>query len=96
MQSMPKLSKSFRSSKKGVNGPISIRPQECIACGHCVAICPNSALDHIKSPLTEQTVLNTFPVLNSDIAEQFIRSRRSIRCFKNQKVPREQLMILNY
>lgn len=80
--------------KMGGNGPEAIHPEVCIACGHCVAVCPQMALDNSKTPLANQSVLKEFPVLNADTAKQFLRSRRSIRCFKPNAVPREQLLKL--
>ena len=78
----------------GENGPIVIEPQACMACGHCVAICPHRAIDNIKVPFENQTDLKEFPVINADTAEQFLRSRRSIRCYKNITVPRDKLLDL--
>ncbi|WP_319001012.1 nitroreductase family protein, partial [Clostridium estertheticum] len=76
------------------NGPIAIKPQGCIACGQCVAVCPTSAIDNIKSPLNKQTTLKKFPVINQETAKQFLRSRRSIRCYKDMAVQRKQLIEL--
>lgn len=78
------------------NGPVLSNPTSCIACGHCVAICPNTAMDNDKTPLSDQLPLENSPVIDSNSAYQFIRSRRSIRCYKNQKVPRDlQLKLLD-
>ncbi len=78
----------------GENGPMASNPQECIACGHCVAVCPQSAIDNIRAPLSVQINLEKFPVINAEDAEQFLRSRRSIRCYKNNSVPRDLLFKL--
>lgn len=78
----------------GENGPTVIEPQACIACGHCVAICPQSAIDNIRTPLAKQTNLKEFPVINAETAQLFLKSRRSIRCYKKMAVPREQLVKL--
>jgi len=78
----------------GEHGPIVIEPKACIACGHCVAICPHKAIDNVRSSLDNQTDLDEFPVINAKTAQRFLRSRRSIRCYKNTDVPREQLMEL--
>jgi nitroreductase/Pyruvate/2-oxoacid:ferredoxin oxidoreductase delta subunit len=63
----------------------------CIACGHCVAVCPTSAIDNTKAPLTKQKTLPSMPVINSETAELFLRSRRSVRSYKDQPVQREEL-----
>lgn len=74
----------------GTNGPEVIK-QQCISCGHCVAACPNEALDNLNSPLKNQILLKKSPSLNADSAAQFLRSRRSIRSYKNIAVPREKI-----
>jgi len=78
----------------GENGPIVIEPQACMACGHCVAICPHRAIDNIRVSLANQTDLKEFPVINAETAQQYLRSRRSIRCYKTKIVPRDQLVRL--
>ena len=79
---------------EGVNGIEAGFPGACIACGHCVAICPNSAIDNQKAPLENQAALETFPVLDEKTAQQFLKSRRSIRRYKAIPVPREKLQQL--
>lgn len=76
------------------NGPNVINAKNCIACGHCVAVCPSGAIDNIKTPRSAQTDLEDFPVIDSNTAEYFLRSRRSIRCYKNTPVPQETLLKL--
>lgn len=66
----------------------------CIACGQCVAVCPYGALDNIKAPLSDQVDIKDFKNLDSKTAEYFLRSRRSIRCYKNTSVPYEDLLKL--
>lgn len=75
----------------GEDGPMAISPQSCMECGQCVAICPRRAIDNIKTPLANQSVINDSLFINSETAEQFLRLRRSIRCYKNKAVPRDQL-----
>lgn len=75
-------------------GPKLLAPQMCINCGHCVAICPVAALDHTHSPLAQQTTLEKFPVLDAPSAAMFLRSRRSIRCYKPAPVASEKLLEL--
>lgn len=80
--------------RMGKAGPEAVVPTTCMACGHCVAVCPNEAIDNIKAPLAHQTDLHNFPKLNAKEAEHFLRSRRSIRCYKENVVPREDLLKL--
>jgi len=76
------------------NGPIEICGEECISCGHCVAICPREVIDNIKTPLSNQISSKKFPKLSPEEAENFLRSRRSIRSYKEAPVPREKLINL--
>jgi nitroreductase/NAD-dependent dihydropyrimidine dehydrogenase PreA subunit len=75
----------------GENGPEDICPEKCIACGHCVAVCPKEAMDNVKTPLANQKSSKKFPKLSPEEAENFLRSRRSIRSYKETSVPREKL-----
>jgi nitroreductase/NAD-dependent dihydropyrimidine dehydrogenase PreA subunit len=60
----------------------------CLRCGHCVAVCPTGAfsLDWLHA--------DACPEIRSDLAfspeqaEQFLRSRRSIRIYKSEPVER--------
>ncbi len=66
----------------------------CNNCGHCVAICPHSALDHAGVPREGSPLIEKDLEINEDQAVQFLRSRRSIRFFKDQPVEREKLQRL--
>ncbi|SHH87223.1 Nitroreductase [Sporobacter termitidis DSM 10068] len=63
----------------------------CIACGHCVAVCPNGALDHGRAPLEKQIPLEESPAPDAGMAARFLRSRRSVRTFRDERVPRESI-----
>lgn len=63
----------------------------CINCGHCVTVCPLRAvnLDTMKAedcaPIKKELLPTTEQV------EHFLKSRRSIRAYKEKPVPREVL-----
>ena len=76
----------------GNSGPEVIRPL-CIGCGQCVAVCPQSALDNLKSPRSRQMVPQT-PVFDAETAALFLRSRRSIRDYQPEAVPRGKVLQL--
>lgn len=75
----------------GESGPQLLAAEACIRCGHCVAACPHEALDNSKAPLAGQLPLADFPVLDADTAARFLRSRRSIRRYRPEAVPKETL-----
>lgn len=60
----------------------------CIACGHCVALCPTGALDNVKSPLSGQIPVKNSRPLSPEEVEFFLRSRRTVRIFDDRPVPR--------
>jgi len=77
--------------KEGFPTPIAQAEEFCINCGHCVSICPHGALS-----LKTMTPEDCPPVrkelsLNPEHCEHFLRSRRSIRNFKEKQVPRKIL-----
>lgn len=63
----------------------------CLACGHCVAVCPHGALSLKWFKPDDCPPVRTEPALQPGQAEWFLRSRRSIRCFEERKVEREKL-----
>lgn len=72
------------------DGPVCVWERGCMACGHCVAICPTGALDNNQCPREEQIPV-TVPTLDSTTAYEFLRSRRSVRCFRDELVPKEKI-----
>ena len=63
----------------------------CMDCGHCVAICPTGALIHKNMSPEECLPVNKDMALNPEQAEQFLRSRRSIRHFKDKEVEKKKI-----
>jgi nitroreductase len=74
------------------DGPRQIR-DNCISCGHCVAVCPEGALDNRNTPRAWQATVAEPPFGEEDAA-CFLRSRRSIRWFKDTPVPHETVVKL--
>lgn len=77
--------------KMGEKGPEEIEGTSCISCGHCVAICPTTAIDNSRTPLADQVNLKDYTKLDGEQAEYFLRTRRSIRAYKDKSVSREEL-----
>lgn len=74
------------------DGPIETGLRVCIACGHCVASCPVEALDNLYAPLSTQVPLKEHQPLDAETAALFLRSRRSIRAYRKEPVPREKIL----
>lgn len=66
----------------------------CIGCGHCVASCPNGALDNTKNPLSGQTPIQPGVSLTPEAAAVFLRSRRSIRRYKDEPISGDNMLQL--
>ena len=63
-------------------------PEQCCICGHCVAVCPENALVHQKMA-TEKFEDLPATRISSEHMRNLLLSRRSIRVFKEDRVPRE-------
>ena len=63
----------------------------CLRCGHCVAVCPHAALSHRDVPLEKCVTLQKEHAINKDQAIQFLRSRRSIRFFKDKPIEKDAI-----
>lgn len=61
----------------------------CIRCGHCVAVCPNGSLSHREEPLEKSPEIQKNLQVTPEQCEQFLKSRRSVRVFKNEPVRRD-------
>ncbi|KJS31240.1 MAG: hypothetical protein VR64_12390 [Desulfatitalea sp. BRH_c12] len=68
--------------------------QSCLRCGHCVAVCPHDALHHENIPMESSPKIIKGLVLNEAQAAQYLRTRRSIRRFKNKPVDRKTVQSL--
>ncbi len=63
----------------------------CSRCGHCVVVCPHGALVHAKVPMDSCPPVRKVLNINEEQAAQFLRSRRSIRLYKEQQVETEKI-----
>ena len=63
----------------------------CLLCGHCVAVCPHGALDHVRVPVADCAPIQKELGITEEQAVQFLRSRRSIRFFKDKPVEKEKI-----
>lgn len=77
--------------KTKVPRPYAHSESICINCGHCVAVCPHGALSHKNHAPQDCLPMNKDFILNGEQTEHFLRSRRSIRNYKNKPVEKETI-----
>jgi nitroreductase/ferredoxin len=63
----------------------------CVNCGHCVAVCPSGALSHHTMKPEDCPQIRKELIIDLEEAEQFLRSRRSIRNYRDKPVERDKL-----
>lgn len=82
---------TLRTNEEGY--PEETPGRMCILCGHCVAACTCDALTH--SGLPQEKMLPAAKTLpDPALLDSFLNSRRSVREFKEQPIPRETLEAL--
>lgn len=65
----------------------------CLSCGHCMAVCPTSAITLEEFAGAGEPVDPALAVSPEQV-DQFLKSRRSVRAFKSVPPDREQLVSL--
>jgi len=63
----------------------------CIRCGHCMGVCPTDAITLKGVEEVPLTPVDPGRRIDAGDAEHFLRTRRSIRCYKPEPVPRDVL-----
>ncbi len=80
----------FASGEKGV-APRVVQSDLCVACGHCVALCANAAIQHSDFPLDRVRSSAKDLLPSTEALLELFRARRSARVFESKPVPREHL-----
>ena len=75
--------------EEGVPTPIKGAEEFCIHCGHCVAVCPHGALSHQSMTPEQCPPVNKDWLPDPEKVEHILRSRRSIRTYKEGAVERD-------
>jgi len=84
----------IRFQKGGYPSVVSKADEFCIRCGHCVAVCPTASLSHRDLPGEEFEPVRRELALSPEHCTHFLRSRRSIRNYRDQAVARQDIMRL--
>ena len=79
------------ADKTGVPGIAPGLETLCLRCGHCVAVCPSGALSHVDIPVENCPKIKKHLVVDEEQVVQFLRSRRSVRVFKDKPVDRQTI-----
>lgn len=75
----------------GADGlPHEVEDGHCVQCGHCVAVCRSQALRY-EALETEPLLPMPAALPTPELLDGLLRSRRSIRAFKDQPMPRGEL-----
>lgn len=75
-----------------VDGKAQFLYERCILCGHCYAICPVNAVSVPKYGEIQEEKALAYDVIDSDDLLGFMKSRRSVRRFTDEKVSNEDIM----
>ena len=62
----------------------------CINCGQCVSICPTDAINIVKNK-ENPVKYDKNTAIAATQAEQFLKTRRSVRTFKDKTIPRSDI-----
>jgi nitroreductase/NAD-dependent dihydropyrimidine dehydrogenase PreA subunit len=71
--------------------PDLVDEEACIACGHCLAACPQNAIQHSEFPSTATRAIQFEKVPTPDQVLELLKSRRSIRAFRDKPLGKETI-----
>jgi len=80
------------SHLKIVDGQATTRSNRCIECGHCYAICPTGAVSMAGYSTEGLDKIKSFADYDSDELLLAMKSRRTVRRFKEQEVSKEDVL----
>ena len=83
-----------QKDKQSYPGMVPGGEMMCIQCGHCVAVCSTGALRHQKIPVEGSPPIFKENNITREQAAQFLRSRRSIRNFRDKTPDQETIQAL--
>lgn len=69
--------------------PVAGAESQCTDCGHCVAVCPQGAISLATMPSEACLPVQAALLPSAEQVDHLLRSRRSVRAYKDAQVPRE-------
>ncbi len=83
---------AFKALRRGDDGfPFLKKPERCMHCQHCFAVCPAGAITIDGKRADESSRTDALELPSAAAAENWIRSRRSMRHFAKEDVDRATL-----
>lgn len=73
------------------NGKAVFRGEGCIGCAHCYAVCPTGAVDMPEYDKKDCVEVTSMTEIDSDVLLQAMKSRRTIRQYKDTPVEKEKI-----
>lgn len=70
------------------NIPQIVAPDDCNLCSHCLAVCPQGAIEHDSLDALQIHKINP-DLIDAAVYETIARGRRSVRHYKDRPVPEE-------
>ena len=77
--------------QKKLTIPDVVNEETCIACGHCVAVCPQNAIQHAEFPSSATRAIQFENMPTPDQVMELLKSRRSIRAFRDKPLEKETI-----
>jgi len=68
--------------------------KECILCGHCIAVCPENAInfkDMRDDAFNFEANKDPSDLISYDVMQEFLRAKRSVRQYQSKEVPTEKI-----
>ena len=71
--------------------PELVEEEGCIACGQCVAICPQSAISHPDFPPAAIRAIQADQIPTTEQVMELLKTRRSIRAFRDKPLAKDSI-----
>lgn len=83
--------KTIFVQRKKLATPELVDEAGCIACGQCVAICPQNAIRHSEFPSTTIRAIQFEQMPTTEQVMTLLKTRRSIRAFRDKPLPNDTI-----